>query len=593
MIVEPSDVDVQTRRDRDRALVAAHCDGDPHAFGAIVSDHYRVLLAQAERRLGNRVDAEDAVQETFERAFRAVCRFGHTGEFRLGAWLSRILSNVCNDHGGRAAAERGFSERVELRDLDADDAFERVSDPVVLRAVHDAIDALPSSQRDTFVLKEVDGLTYPQVADRLEITEDNARARVHRARAALQRSLAITRAALGAIVAIPVGMRTLVRRGRAVDPVVHQGGDLASAGSGHSLAVQLAASPIGQAVSSIAPSGAVRGSAVAALAGLAVTGALAVPAVTNGGSAAKPAHAEKTTVGATSGLQVKGVDTAVAVMDDTEPAPTPGPIATVATTLPPAGAAEPEPPRPGWRDEGVFTLPPEALPADSPCGFSDATSARAAGMTRVVSRVDLGSTPLSATDVEGALAFAGSVPFHAAALQGEELYLTGEVCLDGEGGVLQVTMQGAGEVIQLRGDLVLEPTSVGDTATYVFRGQATVAEGRALPWGTSSGFVARLLVHTDPESNAKSAQMSFAFYAADGAPQGDVPVIGATPPPGDPATPATGETAPTTTTTTTLPPPAENAPSTTTAAPTTTTTTVPVQSENGGEEQEQPDALTS
>jgi RNA polymerase sigma-70 factor (ECF subfamily) len=568
VIVEPTDADLQTRRDRDRALVAAHCAGDPHAFGTIVSDHYRVLLAQAERRLGNRIDAEDAVQETFERAFRAVCRFGHTGEFRLGAWLSRILSNVCNDHGGRAAAERGLTDRIELRELDTDDAFEHVSDPVVLRAVHDAIDALPSSQRDTFVLKELDGLSYPQVADRLEITEDNARARVHRAKAALQRSLALTRAALGGFIAIPVGMRTLFRRGRAVEPMVQQGGDVGSAGAGHSLAVQLAASPIGQAVSSIAPTGAVRGSAIAALAGLAVTGALAVPAVTGGGGgSAKPTTAERTSLEApaTTGIEVSGIETMVAPPPPDQ-AEQPAPGTTAPATLPEAEVAPSESDASGPWWERAFALPPEALPSGSPCAFADAQSAESAGAARVVSRVDLGSTPLSATDVDGALGFSHSAPFLLPELQGVELYLTGQVCFDGGAGVLQVDMAGAGESIHLTGHLVLTSVTDDTKATYVFRGQATPADGRPLPWGARSDFVARLVVHTDPETSVKTAELSFAFYDADGAPQGDVPVIAGTPPPVDEIAPepTSGEDeSPSTTTTTAPPAPVTPPPSTT------------------------------
>jgi RNA polymerase sigma-70 factor (ECF subfamily) len=560
----------------------AHCGGDPHAFGVIVSDHYRVLLAQAERRLGNRIDAEDAVQETFERAFRAVCRFGQTGEFRLGAWLSRILTNVCNDHGGRAAAERGLSDRVELRDVDAGDAFEHVSDPVVLRAVHDAIDALPSSQRDTFVLKEVDGLSYPQVADRLEISEDNARARVHRARTALQRSLALTRAALGAIVAIPVGMRSLFRRGRGVDPVVQQGGDLASAGSGHSLVVQLATSPIGQAVSTIAPSGAVRGSAIAALAGIAVTGALAVPAVTNGGSGAKPTTAERTSL-ESSAPRVVEVSSVEAVAAPTRPAPVAEAAPPTTTSTPPAESDVVQIEAPSWWDERVFALPPELLPSGSPCAYPDATSAQSAGAARVVSRVNLGTTPLSPTDVDGALGFSHSAPFLLPELQGEELFLTGQVCFDGDAGVLQADMKGAGESIHLTGQLVLRSAADDVTTTYIFRGVARAADGRPMPFGTRNDFIARLVVHTDADTDAKTAELSFAFYAADGAAQGEVPAIAGNPPPGpdagQPPAPATS---------TTVAPTIDSTPATTT----TTTTTLP-QSETGGEEQEQPDALAS
>ena len=99
----------------------------------------------------------------------------------------------------------------------------------------------------------------------------------------LRRSLAITRAALGFLAAIPIGLRSLFRRG-SVPPTV-PGSELTTAPSTAStLATQVAVSPVGQAVAALAPSGGLRGSIVAGLAGLAVTGALAVPAVTSGSS---------------------------------------------------------------------------------------------------------------------------------------------------------------------------------------------------------------------------------------------------------------------------------------------------------------------
>lgn len=564
MIVEPTDADLGTRRDRDRALVEAHCAGDPHAFATIVSDHYRVLLAQAERRLGNRSDAEDAVQEAFERAFRAVCRFGSTGEFRLGAWLSRILSNVCNDHGGRAAAERGLTGRVAAYEVDDDDAFERVSDPVVLRAVHDAIDALPSSQRDTFVLKEVDGLSYPQVADALEISEDNARARVHRAKAALQRSLALTRAALGAVIAIPVGLRTALRRGRDLSPAVPSGAE-AGTGAAQSLALQVAASPVGQAVAAIAPSGAVRGSAIAALAGLAVTGALAVPAVTGGSAkstpADRPAAAAQTVAAPTAAEPSAGAPVFEVLGIQTD-----APQSSTTTTVPGVPAGGTSSPK-EWYDSAapLLRLPAAgALAEGSPCALPDEElGALGAPGLHLVSKLDLPHRVLTATDSEATSSFELSARFLDPVLAGAPLDIAGQVCFDGMGGAsLQVELASAGAAARLAGTLA--SVSAGESSTaYTFRGRTT---GAPASWGLGPEFLAKLDVRTDPDSGEKLAQLSVLFYAFDGTPPGEVnhivafPAPEVAPEPEAPAEPPAGDdTSPTEptlppATTTTLPP---------------------------------------
>src|SRR5664280_267285 len=195
----------------DRALVEAHQQGDPEAFPTIVANYYGMLLTQAFRRMGSRAEAEDVVQEVFERAFRSFDRFG--GDCRIAPWLSRITSNVCADHGSRRSANVELGRRVSPRDaVDSTDVGESISDPAVLASVRTAIDALPASQRQTFVLHEVGGLSYSQVADQLGISEDNARARVHRAKSTLRSKLDGVRGTLGGILALPAVTKGLAHR---------------------------------------------------------------------------------------------------------------------------------------------------------------------------------------------------------------------------------------------------------------------------------------------------------------------------------------------------------------------------------------------
>ena len=106
MIVEPTDADTGTRpRPRiapwsKRTARATRTPSGPSCPTTTACSSRRPSAAWATAATPRRVAGD------FEAAFQAVCRFGRPGEFRLGAWLSRILSNVCNDHGGRAAAER-------------------------------------------------------------------------------------------------------------------------------------------------------------------------------------------------------------------------------------------------------------------------------------------------------------------------------------------------------------------------------------------------------------------------------------------------------------------------------------------------------
>ena len=172
----------------ERLLVEAHNGGDADAFASIVTEYSPSLYAHAVMRLGESRAAEDAVQETFLRAYRAMPRF--EGEFHLRAWLHRILTNVCYDEGDR--------RRRETRTLDRMASF---ADPVVpapdevldldraaaQREVASALAALPDAYREALELRYIEQLSFREVADVTGVTEENARARVHRGRAALRR----------------------------------------------------------------------------------------------------------------------------------------------------------------------------------------------------------------------------------------------------------------------------------------------------------------------------------------------------------------------------------------------------------------------
>lgn len=172
----------------EQLLVRAHQAGDEHAFGQIVRSQHRALYAHAHRRLGNHEAAEDAVQDTLLRAYRALPSFD--GDLRLRAWLHRILTNVCHDESNRRKRQTGLIHRLEAQPVElAPDPIDEAILHDTVRVMGDAIAELPESYREALVLRYVDGLSFREVADVTGISEENARARVHRARLALHKVL--------------------------------------------------------------------------------------------------------------------------------------------------------------------------------------------------------------------------------------------------------------------------------------------------------------------------------------------------------------------------------------------------------------------
>ncbi|MFP5321270.1 MAG: sigma-70 family RNA polymerase sigma factor [Acidimicrobiia bacterium] len=171
----------------DRTLVEQHRSGDDDAFRHIVLRHHRSLYANALRRLGDPVLAEDAVQETFLRAFRNLDRF--EGEYHLDAWLHRIVTNACHDIGRRRGRDTRLFDRactaVEVEAPPADDGLEVVPD----HEFNAALDQLPETYREVLLLRFVEELSYPDVAQKAGISEENARARVSRGRTMLRKMM--------------------------------------------------------------------------------------------------------------------------------------------------------------------------------------------------------------------------------------------------------------------------------------------------------------------------------------------------------------------------------------------------------------------
>jgi len=191
----------------DQQLVAAHRAGDSEAFEELVREHRRPLIAHAERKLGCAATAEDAFQETLVRAYRALPNFN--GEYRLGPWLHRIMANVCVDEANRRRRDgektRYLSDQPASRQnaASAEDELGMHRDDSEL---YFALDSLPDPHKEALVLRFVDDLDYDQVAKISGVSEQNARARVSRARAAM-------RSAMKGVAVLPAVLFGLLRRG--------------------------------------------------------------------------------------------------------------------------------------------------------------------------------------------------------------------------------------------------------------------------------------------------------------------------------------------------------------------------------------------
>ena len=161
-------------------------EGDVESFEVLVERYHAGCLRYAARMLGSPEDAEEAVQDAFVRAYRGLGGYDHRDRFR--AWLFRILVNRCRTRAVRMKRVR--APLVPLSELGERPAPDRgPGDPLERRRIHEALAELPPDQREAFLLKYVEDMSYEEMA---EATGDGVSAlkmRVMRARDAMRRRL--------------------------------------------------------------------------------------------------------------------------------------------------------------------------------------------------------------------------------------------------------------------------------------------------------------------------------------------------------------------------------------------------------------------
>ncbi len=181
----------ETSQPSDLDLVLRTQDGDSEAFGGLVRRYEGRVYHLLRRILGDPDEAEDALQETFLSAYRGLPRFKR--EARFSTWLFRIATNAAlmrlrkrrpevvsldrsfeNDEGEETGGR-------ELRDWSATPDQELVN-AETREKMEEAIGALPADQRAVFLLRDVEGLSNPEIAETLALTLPAVKSRLHRAR---------------------------------------------------------------------------------------------------------------------------------------------------------------------------------------------------------------------------------------------------------------------------------------------------------------------------------------------------------------------------------------------------------------------------
>jgi RNA polymerase sigma-70 factor (ECF subfamily) len=172
----------------DAELAARAGAGDREAFGILVERHAGQARRLARSILGNADDADDAAQDGFLAALKALERYDPTRPF--GPWLLRIVANAASDRRRRLKVRA--TDPIPAETLTREPGPDQVTDRHAFRAaLQAALDELPSRQRIAVVLFDVEGYSHREIAQVVNVSEGTVRSDVFHARRALRQLLGV------------------------------------------------------------------------------------------------------------------------------------------------------------------------------------------------------------------------------------------------------------------------------------------------------------------------------------------------------------------------------------------------------------------
>jgi RNA polymerase sigma-70 factor (ECF subfamily) len=185
-----------SERGPDEELVARAQMGDKRAFDLLVVKYQQKVASLIARYMRDSSEVQDVTQEAFLKAYRALPRF--RGDSAFYTWLYRIAINTVKNHlvaqGRRPPGDDLEAEVAEQMDMGgrlrehATPERELLTDEIA-RTVQAALDDLPDDLRTAIVLREIEGMSYEEIADAMECPIGTVRSRIFRAREAIDKRL--------------------------------------------------------------------------------------------------------------------------------------------------------------------------------------------------------------------------------------------------------------------------------------------------------------------------------------------------------------------------------------------------------------------
>ncbi len=186
-----------SEREIDQLLVERAQAGDKQAFELLVAKYQRKVARLLSRFIRDHAEVEDVAQEAFIKAYRALPAF--RGDSAFYTWLYRISVNTAKNHlvaqgrraptstGFDAEEAEGFEDAGQLRDINTPESL--MQSRQTGETINAAMAALPEELRHAIILREIEGLSYDEIAEAMDCPIGTVRSRIFRAREAVAEKL--------------------------------------------------------------------------------------------------------------------------------------------------------------------------------------------------------------------------------------------------------------------------------------------------------------------------------------------------------------------------------------------------------------------
>ena len=172
----------------DRQIIQAVLNGDSERFGSLVVKYQDRLFNGVARMLGNASDADDVLQDTFLQAFRKLSTFREDSSFYT--WVYRIAINAAINLRRRQRRMLTLSDESQINDRLVTDPElgpeKRLEHSDEVRELQDGLNQLSDEHRNILVLREINGMSYEDISELLDMPIGTVRSRLHRARLQLR-----------------------------------------------------------------------------------------------------------------------------------------------------------------------------------------------------------------------------------------------------------------------------------------------------------------------------------------------------------------------------------------------------------------------